>query len=166
MCSRHTLSLSIAAIGVFLALPLHAAELPQLKPLPPLRLDLASSSVVIVAPQTPAYQQIAKYLHDELARAAHAAPRILPDSTAAKELGAGPVLVLGNLMDSQLARKLYFEAYDFTDYAWPSAGGHVVRTIRDPFGTGAHVIMLGGSDSAGVADAAAALVDLARNFAV
>jgi hypothetical protein len=63
-------------------------------------------------------------------------------------------------MDSQLARKLYAAAYDFTDYSWPSAGGHVVRTIRDPFATGAHVIMLGGSDAAGVADAAAALVGL------
>ena len=65
-------------------------------------------------------------------------------------------------MDSQPARRLYFEAYDFTDYAWPGPGGHVVRTIRDPWGTAAHVVMLGGSDAAGVGEAAEALATLVQ----
>ena len=89
-----------------------------------------------------------------LAGLTHHTPGVVLDSTAVRDLGPGPILVLGNMIDSQLARKLYFEAYDFTDAAWPGRGGHAVRTIRDPLATGAHVVILGGSDAAGVADAA------------
>ncbi len=162
MFLRREVSLVVAWIGFFLTASLGGAELPKLPLLKPLRLDLASPTAVIVAPPAPAYQAIAEHLRDELARLARRAPRLVPDSTPPQNLGAGPILVLGNLMDCQLARKLYFEAYDFTDYAWPGVGGHVVRTIRDPLGTGAHVIMLGGSDTAGVADAAAALLVLVK----
>ena len=162
MFLRSGVSSVVAWLGLFLTASLGGAELPKLPPLQPLRLDLASPTAVIVAPPAPAYQAIAERLRDELARLAGRAPRLVPDSTPSQNLGAGPILVLGNLMDCQLARKLYFEAYDFTDYAWPSAGGHVVRTIRDPLGTGAHVIVLGGSDTAGVADAAAALLVLVK----
>ena len=76
-------------------------------------------------------------------------------------LGNGPVLVMGNLTESVLGRKLYLTGYDFTDYAWPGKEGHVVRTVRDPFGTGAHVLMIGGSypgDIAAAARAASAMV--------
>ncbi|UCD29595.1 MAG: hypothetical protein JSV03_03695, partial [Planctomycetota bacterium] len=65
-------------------------------------------------------------------------------------------------MDSQCARRLYLDAYDFTDYAWPSAGGFAIRTIRDPFGTGAHVVMLGGGDVQGVAEAADELISIIK----
>ena len=42
--------------------------------------------------------------------------------------GPGPILVLGNRRLA-VGRKLYFEAYDFTDAAWPGRGGHAVRTF-------------------------------------
>jgi outer membrane protein assembly factor BamB len=141
---------------------LTAEELPKLQPLPPLELDLGAASTTIVAPAAAEYAKIAQRLRRDLAAAVGHPPRIVADTLSPQDLGAGPILVLGNVMDSQLARKLYAGAYDFTDYSWPSAGGHVVRTIRDPFATGAHVIMLGGSDAAGVADAAAALVVLVQ----
>lgn len=161
MLLRHSRSLIVVCASLLWIAPLNAA-LPELKPLIPLRVDLASSSTAIVAPQTPAYRRLAEQLRDALAPVTHRVPRIVPDSAAPKDLGAGPIVVLGNLMDSRLARRLYFEAYDFTDYAWPGAGGHVVRTIRDPWGTGAHVIMLGGSDTAGVDEATEALATLVR----
>ena len=156
MFFRHRIA-SIFVCGLFVSGSLGGAELPELPPLEPLRVDLAAPSAVIVVPPTPAYQAIAAQLREELGKLTRRPPRLVSDGTPPNDLGPGPILVLGNLMDSQLARKLYFEAYDFTDYAWPSAGGHAVRTIRDPWGTGAHVVMLGGSDPAGVADAAAAL---------
>ena len=146
-------------LSLVISFPLAAAELP---PLAPLRLDLAAPQVTIVAPATAEYQKFADRLRNALTGLTHHAPRVVPDSTAARDLGPGPILVLGNMMDSQLARKLYFEAYDFTDAAWPGPGGHAVRTIRDPLDTGAHVVMLCGSDAAGAADAADALVDLVR----
>ncbi len=61
-------------------------------------------------------------------------------------------------MESTILRRLYFEAYDFTDMAFPGEGGFVLRTIRDPLGTGAHVMLVGGSDLVGVQAAARELM--------
>ncbi len=145
-----------------ISFPLAAAEPPRLQPLEPLRLDLASPQVTIVAPSAPVYRKITDRLREALSGLTHHTPGVVPDSTAPRDLGPGPILVLGNMMDSQLARRLYFEAYDFTDAAWPGPGGSAIRTIRDPLATAAHVIMLGGSDAAGAAGAADALVDLVQ----
>ncbi|MCE5241130.1 PQQ-binding-like beta-propeller repeat protein [bacterium] len=152
-----------AATSISLALiSLMAVAQPQqrvaLTPTPPLQLALDSPGTVIVAPQAGEYPALAARLAEGLAAVTQQKPRIVADTTAVDALGAGPVLVLGNLMDNHLARSLYLHAYDFTDYSWPSPGGHVVRTIRDPLGTGAHVLMLGGSDPAGVAAAVDALL--------
>lgn len=136
-----------------------SAPLAELQALGPLSLDLTSPTTTIVSPTTPAYEPIAQRLADDLQRSTGRRPTIRPGTTPARELGAGPLISLGNLMDSALGRRLYLDAYDFTDNAWPSPGGHVLRTVRDPLGTGAHVLVVGGSDPAGVADAAA---DLAR----
>ena len=162
MPSHALLSIALVAGVALAAGTLAAAELPKLTPLPPLQLDLSAPGTVIVSPESAEYQPIAARLAGSLADATRRKPRVLPDATLPADLGAGPVVVLGNLMDSRLARSLYVQAYDFTDASWPSAGGHVLRTIRDPLGTGAHVFLVGGSDPAGVADAAAALVALVK----
>ena len=113
---------------------------------------------MIVTPERQEYQDIAQGLADSLEKLTGTRPRIAPDSAAPPD--SGPIIILGNLMHGKLARRLYLQAYDFTDYAWPSPGGHVLRTIRDPFGTGAHAVMLGGSDVAGVAAAAKVLLTI------
>jgi len=128
--------------------------------LPPLRLPLNSPDAVIVSPESDAYQAVARAAAAGISKLTGRTPRIVSDSVPPVEIGTGPVLVLGNLMDSGLARLLYLGAYDFTDYSWPSPGGHVIRTIRDPFGAGANVIVLGGSDVQGVSDAADALLSV------
>ena len=138
------------------------ADAASLKPLPELRIDLASHSAVIASPDRPEYRDIAQRLAKKLAEAIKHQPRVAVGSMKPGEFAGGPVIVLGNLMDSELARSLYLQAYDFTDYAWPGAGGFVLRTIRDPFGTGAHVVMVGGSDAGGVAEAADRLAQIAR----
>ena len=134
----------------------------QLPALETLCLDLRSSQTVIVCPQTNRYQVIAEQLCGSLQQVTGHRPNVVADIAEEGELGKGPILVLGNLMDSQLARSLYYQAYDFTDHSWPSPGGHVVRTLRDPLGTGAHVIVLGGSDPEGVADAADELISIVK----
>ncbi|HCU34363.1 MAG TPA: hypothetical protein DGT21_02630 [Armatimonadetes bacterium] len=153
----------ILATAVLLLLVCRAAtaqpqERVSLTPTPPLQLPLDGPGTVIVAPETGDYQAIATRLAEGLGALTKRTPRIVPDTADPASLGPGPVLVLGNLMDSHLARNLYLHAYDFTDYSWPSPGGHVVRTIRDPLGTGAHVLMLGGSDTLGVSAAVDALL--------
>ena len=129
-----------------------------LTPTPPLQLPLDGPGTVIVAPEAGDYPAIATRLAEGLGALTKRTPRIVADTADPSSLGPGPVLVLGNLMDSRLARSLYLHAYDFTDYSWPSPGGHVVRTIRDPLGIGAHVLMLGGSDTLGVSAAVDALL--------
>ena len=127
-----------------------SAELPFLRPL---RADLAAADTVVSAPTKEGYGKIAVALADAIRTGTGRRPRVVDDAVPPAELGPGPVLVLGNLMDSRLARELYFRAFDFTDACWPSPGGHVVRTVRNPFGTGAEVVMVGGSDVEGVASA-------------
>ncbi len=135
-----------------------AQEAPMLPETEPLLLPLDAATTVIVSPEAGDYPAIAGTLAGGLERLTGQRPAIVPDGVEPTDLGAGPVIVLGNLMDSALDRRLYLHCYDFTDYSWPSPGGHVVRTIRDPFGTGAHALIVGGSDSAGVAGAVQALL--------
>ncbi|MEA3400811.1 MAG: PQQ-binding-like beta-propeller repeat protein [Armatimonadota bacterium] len=135
-----------------------AAELPSLPQPEPLRLPLDAETAVIVRPARAEYATIAERLASGLQRLTRQRPAVVEDTADPQELGPGPIIVVGNLMDSRIGRRLYLQAYDFTDYSWPSPGGHVVRTIRDPFGTGAHVLMVGGSDAEGVADAVEALL--------
>ena len=61
----------------------------------------------------------------------------------------GPVIVTGNLSDSQCVRDLYFRSLCATDLWYPGPGGYELRTLCDPFGTGHNAILVGYSDEAG-----------------
>lgn len=130
-----------------------ASELPAL---PRLRLDLAAG-VRLLHPATTDYAALANAIAAEL-RGLGAAVEVRSEVDAAALTGTAGVIVLGNLMESTLVRRLYFYGYDFTDFAFPGPGGFTLRTIRDPFGTGAHVLLAGGSDLAGVREAGHRLV--------
>ena len=116
-----------------------------LTPLTPLSLDFGAAGCTIVCPQSEPLWTAAQQLAAAVATATQRAPRVVPDTADPTTLEGGPLLVMGNLMVSALGKLLYFSGYDFTDYAWPGKGGYVVRAVRDPFGTGAHVLMIGGS---------------------
>ena len=131
--------------------------------LPEFRIDLAQPGVRIVHPASRDYPAIAQKLARELGAITGKAPVVIVDTDAAALTGSAPLVVLGNLMESTVVRRLYFEAYDFTDYAFPGPGGYTLRTIRDPFGTGAPVLLVGGSDAAGVSAAASRLVERVRS---
>ncbi len=163
MPSRVALGVAVWSWAMAICGAAAAEGLPSPAPLAPLRLDLGAVGAVIVVPGSTPYQGIAAELRRGIEQSTGRSPRIVPDSTEPTSLGAGPILVLGNLMDSRLARRLYLEAYDFMDYSWPSPGGCAVRTIRDPFGTGAHAIVVGGSDLDGVKRAAAVLIERIKN---
>jgi outer membrane protein assembly factor BamB len=127
-----------------------------------LRLDLAQPGVRIVHPAAGGYPAIARRLAAELGALTGTAPGVVAEDEANALTGPAPLLVLGNLMDSAVVRRLYCEAYDFTDYAFPGPGGCTLRTIRDPLRTGAHVLLVGGSDAAGVEVAAGQLASLVK----
>lgn len=151
-------------LAVALVVLAHGDDAPpgDLPPTPPLRLSLDAPGTVIVAPEEGEYRAAAERLAEGIEEAVGRRPAIVPDTTAPGDLGPGPVIVPGNVMAGGLARVLYLHDYDFTDYSWPGPGGHAVRTIRDPFGGGAHVLMLSVSDAGDLPAATAALLDIIR----
>jgi len=67
---------------------------------------------------------------------------------------AGRTLIaLGNINNNRLLAVLWGEGYVAADSIWPGEGGHVIRTVHDPFALGSNVLVLAGSDDAGVAKA-------------
>ncbi|MBX3750984.1 MAG: hypothetical protein KF897_12915 [Opitutaceae bacterium] len=138
----------------FARLP-EAARLPLR---PELRCDLNHPGTSVVHPTGSGYAAVALALADALAAVNGPAPIVIAETDSRPPVGTGPLIVLGNLMVSALVRRLYFEAYDFTDHAFPGPGGWVVRTLGEPWGAGRPIVLVGGSDLAGVQAAAAALV--------
>lgn len=145
--------------------PTDFARLPECARLPlrpEWRCDLTQAGTRVVHPAVAGYAVVARSLAAALADATGATPAVTVEDIAREADGAGPLIVLGNLMDSVLVRRLYFEAYDFTDYAFPGPGGWVVRMIGEPWAAGRPIVLVGGSDVGGVQAAAAALVSLVR----
>ena len=85
---------------------------------------------------------------------------IIPDDApqAAVPL-AGNLIALGNRSTNALISALYDGFYTLLDLKYPGSGGHVVRTLHDPFATGHNAILVGGSDPEGVATAARKLIE-------
>lgn len=127
---------------------------------PELCCDLTHPGTCVLHPAAAGYAVIAATLADTLAAATGATPAVRAAAGPGVPPGTGPLIVLGNLMDGALVRRLYFEAYDFTDYAFPGPGGWVVRTIGEPWGAGRPIVLVGGSDVDGVRAAARALGSL------
>ena len=132
----------------------------ELNTLPELRFDLARGDVHILHPATSGFEEIALELARGLESLTGSRPSVTEESDVISDSGC--LIVLGNMMESTLVRRLYYESYDFTDLAFPGPGGFTLRTIRDPLGTGAHVILVGGSDVEGVKESARQLIARVR----
>lgn len=63
---------------------------------------------------------------------------------------ARPLILLGCLNTNRALQPLYADYLCSTDATYPGIGGHDLRTIVNPYGTGTNVILVGGSDLAGV----------------
>lgn len=73
------------------------------------------------------------------------------------------LIAIGNLCTNKLIERLYYQWYTNVDVGYPGQGGHVARSIHDPWGTGHNVILVGGSDDQGVAAAAEAFLGAVRS---
>ncbi|MSS71561.1 MAG: hypothetical protein EXS64_08735 [Candidatus Latescibacteria bacterium] len=129
-------------------------------PVPPrvTGVDLKSGGVKIVTPARGTYPQVAERLRQALKDVTGQDVTITDDGASPDGTADGTVVALGNLMDSALVKRLYLAWFDWTDAAWPGPGGWALRVVTDPWATGRHVVLAGGSDEAGVAAAAEALV--------
>lgn len=68
------------------------------------------------------------------------------------EVAKGPrnLILLGNLATNKALARLYINWYAFEDGAYPGMGGHTVRTVLSPEGTGFNAVILGGCGPAEV----------------
>ena len=100
---------------------------------------------------------------EALASALPAAPEIILDTDLVSPLWeldleaiAGRNLIaLGNINTNRLLAMLYGETYVIADSIFPGPDGYIIRTVHDPWAAGINVLVLAGSDAAGVARAVA-----------
>ncbi|WP_018626244.1 PQQ-binding-like beta-propeller repeat protein [Niabella aurantiaca] len=138
-------------------------DLPKRKPLlvQTLLADQGRPNGIIVTPAIPGFLELAKKVQSAIKTAAGATLEIIPVEKIANlrgELrGSTPdknMVVLGNLQTNGLVAHLYFRGYCAVDNNYPGANAYVVQTVSDPWGTGANVIVLGGSNINGIKKAA------------
>ena len=110
----------------------------------------------IVIPARESYQRLAQSIqHTVYASSGVHLPIRLDTETSLEEIRQTNVITLGNLADNRLIETLYYRWYTLVDRSYPGAGGYVLHTVHDPWGTGKNVIVLGASDPEGMGKAAA-----------
>lgn len=109
------------------------------------------SRAIIVTSADPSIAGLALRLREQLGTSLGIdVPVLFPSETTDTLLTRSATIVLGNMANNALLLRLYAWLYAFADAGYPGAGGYVVRSLHDPWGTGANVVILGGSDTAGV----------------
>ncbi|MBR4674126.1 MAG: hypothetical protein IKP00_06630 [Victivallales bacterium] len=84
-------------------------------------------------------------------------PKLIP-GTLKERVPSRTAIMLGNIFDNPAMLTIYARCAIIADKRWPGAGGHVVRTVFEPFKKGADVIALEASDEAGLDKAVAAFL--------
>lgn len=69
------------------------------------------------------------------------------------ELKQRSLVLIGNALDNAVTMHLYNLGWAKADMTYPGAGGWIVRTVVDPWGTGSNVVIVAGSDAAGTLEA-------------
>ncbi|MSS70465.1 MAG: hypothetical protein EXS64_03145 [Candidatus Latescibacteria bacterium] len=118
------------------------------------------SASVIVAPPNGAGDAAAARLQEVVRkRWGVEIPVALGDGVTTSDLlSKANVVALGCMADNPFIERLYFEQYTLLDRWYPGPGGHVLRSLHNPYGTGHNVIFCGGSDSKGIDASADGLI--------
>lgn len=128
------------------------------------RLDVT----IIYPSQLPDYVRLAQKLANVLQQyGANQAPVLLADRDVMPEMNcplpdeyrAHPLILLGNLNTNRAVLTLYARYYCFTDAIYPGGDGYDLRTLVNPYGRGANVILAGGSSFLGVERAVDRLIE-------
>ncbi len=111
----------------------------------------SKANATIVVPASGIYAKQAATIRQTVKKLTGATlPIAIDNSPEAAVPIAGNLIVLGNRSTNQTTGKLYNCYYTLLDLRYPGNGGHVVRTLHNPFGNGRNVVFVGGSDAAGV----------------
>lgn len=107
----------------------------------------------IVIPDEPAYRALAADINARFRQHFGAELPVAVSGRPEDLMARGHVIAVGNLANNSFIERLYFQWFCFTDRWYPGEGGYEVRSIHNPYGTGTNVILLGGSDERGAAEA-------------
>jgi hypothetical protein len=116
-------------------------------------------NITIIVPASGIYEKQAKRIQKRITELTGAQVPVRPDESPAGTVPIrGHLIVLGNRSTNSTVGELYNRYYTLLDLRYPGPGGHVVRTLHNPFGDGNNVIFVGGSDLVGVDAAADTLI--------
>lgn len=115
---------------------------------------------VIVAPRGGRYAAQVSLVRERIRRLTGVSVPVYGDDTVPEALlKEKNVIALGNMSTNRFIARLYCQWQVILDLKYPGNGGYVVRSLHNPYGTGHNVIFLGGSDDAGVVEAAHLFAD-------
>lgn len=111
-------------------------------------------TAAIVAPSGK-YDQAVAIIQQAIRKSGGALLPVVTDSEDADVLLADQsIIALGNMAASKFIYTLYRQWYTMLDLRWPGKNGYAIHSLHDPYATGHNVLLLGGSDDAGVLRAA------------
>jgi hypothetical protein len=113
---------------------------------------LQGAAAALVIPDRPAYLALAQRIQSAIHQQTGSQLPLYRDTQVDPWLPPPQNLILlGNLLENRLFAPLYARRKTFVDNRYPGKGGYVLQTVHDPWGSGCNVIVVGGSDSRGVA---------------
>jgi len=105
-----------------------------------------------------AHTQHAELIQRKIEQCTGATLPVVRDLKPKAALTDANVIAIGNLATSPFIEAMYREYYTYLDQYYPGRGGYVLRSVHSPYGTGNNVLLVGGSDDAGVGRAVDALL--------
>jgi hypothetical protein len=111
----------------------------------------------IVPPPGDDWAALARQVQAALKPSGATVPILAAKDLKAEELRTRNLVLLGNFANNPAVLPIYHQHFIMSDDVWPGPGGYELRTVHDPFGTGASMLYVGGSDLAGVQAGVAAL---------
>jgi len=123
-------------------------------------IDRGKPAAQIVVPNIPEYNTLARRVQAAVKQASGAELPIKSDSDIASRRGeikgeepSITTILIGNQELSGLVTHLCLRYYCSVDTQYPGKGCYIIKTIHDPWGCGANVVLLTGSDFAGISKA-------------
>ena len=135
-----------------------ALAMPQWRPV---QRETRTVAAAVIAPVAePTYSELGRRLADALA-AELVDERDVLDNTGdlRSELRQRHTFLLGKSTNNRALFRLYVRELCACDNQYPGPDGWVIRTVCDPWGTGANAVVVGASDGGGAKRAVAALIE-------
>jgi len=111
------------------------------------------------------YLDLANLLQQRIEEATGIRLPVVSDNEALNDLKTlGNIIALGQYADNSLLKHFYYRWYLVVDGMQPGKGGYVLETVHNPDNLGINLIVVGGSDRAGVEKASNRLLETVTKY--